>query len=399
MADGILPDHSQRAHAEHSASGSHRWIHCPASIREARGLPDSPSSEAARMGTAAHQLAEDCLVNGYLPIRFSGTKIDGFTVDTEMMDAVQVYLDDIRTSYKPGDTLLYEQRYQLHDKLDIPVPMFFTADNVHYRPRLRRLTIRDYKHGYNPVEAVGNPQLRIYALGAYLSNPGWAVREVETRIVQPRAPHVEGPVRSEVIDVVSLMDWAADLEDAVRRTLDPNSAHQPGEWCGYCKAKQKCLALQSFSLAAAQAEFSDPPDPNQLSAGDLAEMLHKAAVIKHWIAAVEARAYEVAESGVVIPGYHLAERRKTRRWTDEAAAEKTLLAAELDHDRIAPRKLVTPAQAEKLLGKDRKDLLRDLIIAESSGATLVPDTDPRKALAPSAVRDFASIPATPAFFD
>lgn len=44
-------------HAAITASGSHRWIHCPPSARLEAQFPDN-SSEAAAEGTKAHDLAE-----------------------------------------------------------------------------------------------------------------------------------------------------------------------------------------------------------------------------------------------------------------------------------------------------------------------------------------------------
>src|SRR3546814_18193298 len=51
---------SPTAHAVLGASSSHRWFHCPGSIRASEGMPNT-SSVFAREGTAAHALAEPCL--------------------------------------------------------------------------------------------------------------------------------------------------------------------------------------------------------------------------------------------------------------------------------------------------------------------------------------------------
>ena len=50
-------NHADRAHSLLSASGSHRWLACPPSARLAEHF-ESTSSEAAREGTAAHELME-----------------------------------------------------------------------------------------------------------------------------------------------------------------------------------------------------------------------------------------------------------------------------------------------------------------------------------------------------
>ncbi|USN14452.1 hypothetical protein DONNERLITTCHEN_00510 [Janthinobacterium phage vB_JliS-Donnerlittchen] len=125
------------AHATRNASGAKRWMNCPGSIRMEHGRPNN-SSDAARLGTAAHALGEACLLDGsdagdwlgghvrldpteqatvYRPAAAldpgSGDKTilvpvhataDGlppeghedFPVDADMADAVQVYLDAVR---------------------------------------------------------------------------------------------------------------------------------------------------------------------------------------------------------------------------------------------------------------------------------------------------------------
>ena len=45
------------AHAKLSASGSHRWAHCPGSVKAESGINDRKSA-AADEGTAAHELGE-----------------------------------------------------------------------------------------------------------------------------------------------------------------------------------------------------------------------------------------------------------------------------------------------------------------------------------------------------
>ena len=47
-------------HSALGASSCKRWWHCPGSVSLSAGLPNE-SSDAAREGTAAHALAEQCL--------------------------------------------------------------------------------------------------------------------------------------------------------------------------------------------------------------------------------------------------------------------------------------------------------------------------------------------------
>ena len=49
--------HEGRAHALLSASGAYRWLKCTKSARLEEQFPDT-TSEAAKEGTLAHELAE-----------------------------------------------------------------------------------------------------------------------------------------------------------------------------------------------------------------------------------------------------------------------------------------------------------------------------------------------------
>lgn len=65
-----MSTHSERAHALLSASGAHRWMNCtPSAILETQ-FSDT-TSEAAKEGTLAHELAEAKVMH-YM-------HIDGFT--------------------------------------------------------------------------------------------------------------------------------------------------------------------------------------------------------------------------------------------------------------------------------------------------------------------------------
>ena len=124
------------AHAVRNASGAKRWMNCPGSIRMEHGRPNN-SSDAARLGTAAHALGEACLLDGSEAWEWLGGRVrldpneqaevyrpalagsedgdktvvvpvhataDGlppaghedFPIDADMSDAVQVYLDAVR---------------------------------------------------------------------------------------------------------------------------------------------------------------------------------------------------------------------------------------------------------------------------------------------------------------
>lgn len=382
------PDHKERAHSKLGASGAHRWIACPGSLRLAAGIPDKETIFAAE-GTAAHELCELCLRSDQAAEEYIGRTITvgnhKFEVDEEMAEAVQVYLDTVRAAYAPadGDMLMIEERFDLSR---VYPGMFGTGDAGVYKAKDKKLVVIDYKHGKgHAVDADDNPQLKYYGIGM-LETPilrGKPVEKVELVIVQPRAPHKDGPVRRWEADVMDLLEFTGDLQVAARLTEDPDAPLAAGPHCKFCAAAGICPKLREQAIADAKLEFAASPE--ELTDEDLADLLEKADLIKGWIAAVAGEAYRRAEGGAKVPGWKLVQKRAVRKWAgdpDDIAKQLTMLLP-LEAEDILETKLRSPAQVEKLLPKSERADLKAFIVAESSGTTLARETDRRSEVAPS----------------
>jgi hypothetical protein len=97
-------------------------------------------------------------------------------------------------------------------------------------------------------------------------------------------------------------------------------------------------------------------------------------------------ANSLLETGGGLPGYKLVERRPTRRWRTEEEFVAWATEEGLDDDDIYEKKLKSPPQIERVVGK--KNLPTSLVIAVSSGTSMVADTDNRPAIATLAIDDF-----------
>ena len=129
-----------------------------------------------------------------------------------------------------------------------------------------------------------------------------------------------------------------------------------------------------------------------LDKGQIAKLLDAADLIDDWLGAVRAHALHLAESGSAIPGYKLVPKRATRKWREDASIYTVsgVLGVDLADVQTEP-KLKSPAQVEKLVPKDRREKMADLVVKESSGSNLVKDSDPRKPATPSAIADFSGV--------
>jgi hypothetical protein len=391
------------AHAELGASGAYRWMACPGSIRLSRGLP-STTSDFARAGTVAHELAEGVLRNGLDPEDVIGVAVSDdhpdIVVDQEMVDAVAVYRDhalelQARLRGEKDGLFLIEEKVDLSPMGGIGGRMFGTADLIVFVPSERTLYVRDYKHGSGvPVEVEGNAQLRYYALGAALRV--WnslgrlaPIRHVDYGVVQPRCPHTDGPIRTEVIDMVDLMDWGYDLLVAAERTEDPDAPVNPGDHCRFCQALSVCPAVRDRRMGEAKLVFAEdgtvePEAPLEtLSVEELRAIVDNGDQIIAWVKAAQQMAQTRLETGLPMPGYKLVAKRATRSWVDEKQALQALCDAfGASPDDLYKKTFLSPAQVEKALrlGKADKDVISALTESISSGTTLAPEGDKRPAV-------------------
>lgn len=440
-----MTPHADRSHATWSASASDRNFNCPGALALTKDLPET-TSQAADWGTVAHQIAETVLRNGQMTLSHLGKSYRGkafeFEVDDEMVECVDQYVDYVRERWREarggkmmGPTeaaLIIEQRFSLAG-LNPPFDAGGTADAVIYFPAEKLLEVVDLKTGQgNTIEVNENRQLRTYALGALMSNGGLDVQQVRSTIVQPRKPHKDGRIRSETFHVADLLEWTHELLAAMKRSalamkaaptplvkvsreLDPDTGKAfeqvcsaapadwvsayltPGDHCKktFCKAQGFCPALQKKVLDAAAVWFDDQDKPRLANSPDsmspeaIAQALDAADMIEGWLSAVRAYAHSQAEGGVTIPNYLLVESIGRRRWSNEGEAVKRL--TEAGHDPYT-RKPVSPAQAEKLLGKKQASLIADLIEKPVTGTQLVrADKTMREPVASAAHRHFQPI--------
>lgn len=397
------------AHAILSASSAHRWMTCPGSINlverlRAQGLVVDRTSIYALEGSAAHELAEKCLRAGADASIYIGQYLntEGDTpieVTEDMATAVQTYLDFVRglsSGTQPG-----ECNHFIEQTFDLSLfykGLFGTSDYACLHRPLSTLFVVDYKHGQGvAVEAVGNPQLRYYGLGALirlkaLNLPPPFPEFVSLNIVQPRAPHRMGPVRTERMSVMELLAWAEKLIDAAKATEPENAPLHEGEHCRFCPAAARCPRLQDVALKSAQIAFkpiegaaplmTGPVPVKDLNHEQLRRALMASEVLEPWLKELHAHAQELLQRGQVIDGFKLVQKRASRRWMHDArdTAEALQVLGLSLADIYELPELRSPAQIEKHLPRKRHPELAPLVIKESSGVVLVPDTDPRPAV-------------------
>lgn len=368
-------------HSILSPSGASRWARCPGSVKMEQDIPDV-SSDHAEYGTAAHEIAEKCLKTNSPAENFLWKKTTNkVEVDQEMVEGVQIYLDYIN-NLNPLNFFI-EQRVNYSKWVS---KGFGTADYIGMHDN--EITVCDLKFGKGVrVDAEKNYQGILYALGAYAEFGNlFDFEKVNIVIVQPRLDHIS----EWSLTTKELVEYGNFFKEKATLVLSDDPPIVPGEiQCRWCKAKPVCKPLAEHNLNIASQEFADdfskpikPTNPNKLDNAEVAIILTQIDLISDWVKSLHGYAFSQLNSGNDIPGFKLVEGRSLRKWKNEEEIEKHLLSLKLKEDDLYTKKLVSPAQAEKLvkLIGEKPNGLTDFIYKPPGKPTIAPESDKRPAI-------------------
>lgn len=387
--------HTNRDHALLSASQAERWLNCPPSARLQEGIPDQ-RSEYAEEGTTAHELAEATLRRRILPCnskqraelekRIQEIKASKY-YNAEMENTIQGYVELVCERFMEAVNRSSDAVVLLEERLDFSewVPGGFgTGDVVLISDGV--MEIIDLKYGKGvPVSAIDNPQMRLYALGAWAShNWLYEIHEIRMTIVQPRLDNIS----TDIISIKDLLEWGASIKPIAKLAWEGKGDFKAGDHCRWCKVKAKCRTRAKANMEALKYEFQDP---TLLSHEEIGSILFIANQLKIWIKDVEDYAQEQALKGKHIPQWKLVEGKSNRTITDPEALIARLIEAGFEKEQITETKLLGISKLEKVVQKKKlAELGGDLIVKPPGKPVLVPESDPRPELN-SIENDFADI--------
>jgi hypothetical protein len=333
-------------------------------------MPPKPSSKYADEGTLLHNVMDLILTTNQTPESFVGMEYEGIKLTQELIDE-KVYpalraLDDI----DPNKEMEYatETRVGFGDFL----PGVFGSTDLLGRIG-RRAFILDWKFGSGvAVDAADNPQLMFYAAAAMRTpEVQWVfdeVEEIECIIVQPPS------VKRWVTTTKRIKAFEQELAMAVKISQLPDAPIKTGDHCRWCAAKPTCPKMTGAVDRALAVAVGD------IDVMQISRYLAKADMLEQWVTDLRALAHTMLEAGVVVPDWKLVAKRATRQWVDEDQALVAMMNEGLPEDELIVSKVISPAQAEKVLKKHGKQLPADQVVAVSSGSTLVAESDPRPAV-------------------
>jgi hypothetical protein len=382
-------------HALLSPSGAKRWMACtPSAILESHE-PYQAASVYAAEGTEAHELGELKLAFALekISVEEYHTKFEHFRMTAKFYnedfnafvnDYVKEVMDIVTKDYEGLNVEVY-----LEDKVEFThiVPKGSgTSDVVIVGPDF--IHVIDLKFGKGvAVSAIGNPQLRLYALGALKKYQMKGVfTEARMTIIQPRLYDKT----TDYLPVMELNNWAiTEVKPKAEMASRGEGQLVAGDHCMWCKRKGKCEALGQQQLAVARQEFEQTIvddkilDPVNMTPEMLSRVLTIAPKFIKWFNEVTSYTkLAMVNEDLKIPGYKVVEGRSTRIMSDQAGiAEKLRTSGFKEEDYLTAPKLLGITKLEKNVGKKLFTQLCDQFIIKPPGKpSVVLETDRRTAL-------------------
>ncbi len=334
-------------------------------------FPETEQSPEAADGEASHWAMAELLAGR--DVHEGQQAANGVFLDLEMIEGAQLLVDDVLATcraYGIGSDAI---------ACEVPVSMPRIHPQAWGTPDVRLwapggvLCIWDYKFGHRIVEVFENAQLVDYIVGC-IDQAGLDDRGVTVvaKIVQPRAYHKHGVVRTWRCTGSDLRALANISSNAVHEALGPDPRARVGDECRDCRARHACPTLQRAALSACDMagraqSLELPPDAAALEY----RMLKRAAkMLDARVAGLEEQLLSTLKRGQRVPGL-IAEHGTGRRKWSKPASDVISLGQMLGVDLAKPPEAITPVQA---VAKGLPEaVLPEFTTVPRAAATLVED--------------------------
>lgn len=368
-------------HALLSPSSAERWLACTPSARLGAKYPDT-AGEAAKEGTTAHALGEALIryeaeiISDEVYLKEISKIEQSEYYNADMQELMEEYKDYVMEAYYVAALRTSDAELIIEDRLDLTKWVeggFGTADAQIIADGT--LNIIDLKYGRGVrVEAEGNKQMMLYAIGAVeKAKIFYDIKEVTMTIYQPRLRNIS----TYILSVDELYKFAEEeLKPKAAQAYEGKGDFAVGDHCRFCKAKPRCRAYAEEQKKIAQYDFKNA---EELSDDEIAEILTKADDVASWLKDVQSYALNIAvNEGKKFKGFKVVQGQSRRRYVNEDDVVSKLLESGFEEALLFEKKLLGITAMEKTISKKQFNaLLGDLVEKPEGKPTLVVEGDKR----------------------
>lgn len=331
-----------------SASQLKRISYCAGSVEACEGIK-TETNEAAKFGSLVHEYAYKL---------YQGLQVIG---EHKALAVAEKYIAQLKNLVGPDLSVgVMEHRLFLEEVVSKKYGVLTgTVDYAAYIP-FDRLLVADLKTGMGDIQPMDNWQLMFYAAAAFYNLDPFcraAVTKISLVIIQINE-RVGTEVKIHTITEKDLERFVIELKAIVDRVDHAGNELTPGEHCHqtYCAARFTCPAYKAYINEHVGGELIELGATDVPVAIDFSRWLQVIPAIKDRIKQIEEMALKVAlDNPDAVPGWTVTQSFGHRKWEDACHA-----ADQLENElgkAIWIEELITPAQAEKLLGKGKKKLM------------------------------------------
>lgn len=336
-----------------SASKLARVMTCKGSLHF-ENLPTPEENELAKQGTAFSELMEKTIL-GVDPGEYA---TNGVIYDEEMHYHKTWLMDYVRGTYGEGvkteewATWITQSGIKIPGKYDL---CSWVGEDLY---------IGDFKYGYGIVEPENNWQLIAYAIGEVIQS-GKAPEIVYMTIIQPRAHHHDGSIRTWSISYTELLEYMNQIQDRFNELAAGENKLETGKHCKYCPGAAHCPAMNEYFHQAYEVVHDfvqDNMDGDSLSKQlDMVDRFSD--MLKTRKSSLELLAKSRISEGQDVPNYTVKPKSGHRKWNMGVNPDVIKTITGVD---VMESKLMSPAAAE------RRGLKKDFLDNFTSKPQLAP---------------------------
>lgn len=292
-------------------------------------------SDYAKEGTAAHEYLEQLFKGGPTIAQAS----NGVQIDDDMRAFAEKYVSII----PPHAFSEVEINFNVATGLDVKGHV-----DYHWIDRATNtLYVMDYKYGHRLVEVENNWQLMTYAIGLLFMYSTVNFDKIVLMIVQPRAHHMDGPVRTTNTTVAELEQKYNLIRTQAEKYLAGPTLVTSSS-CRYCPAAKEACPAFNTAFHNAIDDVKSFTIPDSIGNESLAQMLKTYEriedIFKIKSDALKDLAKERLLSNEIIPGYAAVKQYGHRKWVKDLKPETFKAMTGFDMTKTVNK---SPADMEK----------------------------------------------------